>query len=120
MKIKLIGVGLLVAALSSCQSTNQASGKLQWVQFQAGDVFEIADAKCRMMANTQAQGIYARGDAGFVLGAHLGNAIGNAIRIEQFYKQCMTISGWRQEKVIVVKAAPAVQSYPAKPVAGPG
>ncbi|MFS8050434.1 hypothetical protein [Rhizobium sp. BR 314] len=29
-------------------------------------------------------------------GAAIGNALGNAIREDQFMRQCMTMSGWRR------------------------
>lgn len=106
MKINFSAAIAAVLLLASCQSSQ--SGKMEWVQFQPGDVFEVADAKCRMMANTQQQGLYAQGTPGFVAGAQLGNAIGNAIRMEQFYKQCMTISGWKQQPV--AKARPVVRT----------
>lgn len=108
MKLKMIAALGAAMMLAGCQTGDpngpQASKSKVWTQFAPGDVFEIADAKCRMMSNSQAQGVYAQGSASFVAGAQLGNAIGNAIRMEQFYKQCMTISGWKQ--VTVVKAAP--------------
>ena len=111
MKYRVLLAGVCLG-LASCQSSGTSQSKMEWVQFQYGDVFEVADAKCRMMAQTQAQGIYARGDAGFVLGAHLGNAIGNAIRIEQFYKQCMTISGWKQMPVQKLRPVQTVAAAP--------
>jgi len=101
MKAKYLLAAGIVAVASGCQSTN--SGKMEWVQFQPGDVFEVADAKCRMLAQTQQTGVYASGTPGFVAGAQIGNAIGNAIRMEQFYKQCMTISGWKQVPVVRAK-----------------
>jgi hypothetical protein len=109
MKYRILLGAALCAALASCQTGDpqgpSATKTKHWVQFQApGDVFEIADAKCRMQSQGVAQGMYAQGSPGFVIGAQLGNAIGNAIAMEQFYKQCMTISGWKQ--VTVVKAAP--------------
>jgi hypothetical protein len=102
MKLRVLAAFAACFIVSGCQTAN--SGKMQWVQFQPGDVFQIADAKCRMMANTQQQGIYAQGSPGFVVGAQLGNVIGNAIRMEQFYKQCMTISGWQQVPMAKPKA----------------
>lgn len=121
MKSRIIALVALAAGLASCE-TNQA-GRYQgnvhkeWVRLQpGGDVLQVADAKCRMLAQTQAQGMYAQGSAGFVIGAQLGNAIGNAIRIEQFYRQCMTISGWQQIEVRTVpKPRPVVAAQePAK------
>jgi hypothetical protein len=109
MRLKLIAAPCAVLMLAGCQTGDpngpQASKTKTWTQFAPGDVFEIADAKCRMQSNSVAQGLYAEGSPSFVAGAQIGNAIGNAIEMEQFYKHCMTISGWKQ--VTVVKAAPA-------------
>ncbi|CAN7332841.1 hypothetical protein [Rhizobium sp. LjRoot254] len=108
MNMKLIVASCAALMLAGCQTGDpngpQATKTKTWTQFAPGDVLEIADAKCRMQSNSVAQGMYAQGSPGFVAGAQLGNAIGNAIAMEQFYKQCMTISGWKQ--ITVVKAAP--------------
>jgi hypothetical protein len=112
MKLKLAAAVAVCLVASGCQTAG-GNGEKQWVQIQAGDVFEVADAKCKMMAQTQQTGMYAQGTAGFVIGAQLGNAIGNAIRMDQFYHQCMIISGWKQ--VPVVKPKPAFKPIP-KPV----
>lgn len=110
MKMKLIIVAAATLLAAGCQTGDpngpQASKTKKWVQFsyQSNDPFEIVDAKCKMAANGTSQGFYAQGRAEFVAGAALGNAIGNAIRMHQFYTQCMTISGWKQ--ITVVKEAP--------------
>lgn len=92
----LLTVALCVG-VAGCQSTQD--GKKQWVQFQPGDVLEVADAKCKLYAQSQQQGLYAQGNASFVAGAQIGNAIGNAIRMQQAYTLCMTIAGWKQVPV---------------------
>lgn len=97
MKTKTYAIIAACAILSACQTANQ--GKMQWVQFQPGDVLEVADAKCKLYAQGQQQGLYAQGSASFVAGAQLGNAIGNAIRVQQAYNLCMTIAGWKQVPV---------------------
>lgn len=102
MKLKIVAAIAACVALSGCQSAQD--GKKEWVQFQPGDVLEVADAKCKLYAQQFQQGLYAQGTAGFVAGAQIGNAIGNAIRMQQAYTQCMTISGWKQ--VPVLKAKP--------------
>lgn len=100
MKIRMIGGALLAAlSLSACQTANQ-TGEKRWVQIQAGEVWDVADAKCKLWAQQFQQGIYAQGDAGFVIGAQLGNAIGNAIRVQEAYTNCMTIAGWKQVPVV--------------------
>lgn len=116
MKIKYGVAAAALLTLASCQSTQQ--GKMEWVQFQPGDVFDVADAKCKLFAQTQQQGLYAQGTPGFVAGAQLGNAIGNAIRMEQAYKQCMVIAGWKQQPIakvrpVTVAAAPVQSTYAA-------
>jgi hypothetical protein len=42
------------------------------------------------------QGMWAWGSPEYVLGAQIGNAIGNEIRKQQFMKNCMIIKGWGQ------------------------
>ncbi len=103
MKLKIVAAIAACVVVSGCQSTNQGAKK-EWVQFQPGDVFDVADAKCKLWAQQFQQGVYAQGSASFVIGAQLGNAMGNAIRMQQAYTQCMTISGWKQ--VPVVRAKP--------------
>lgn len=102
MKFKIAAAFAACAVLSGCQSTSQSAQK-EWVQFQPGDVLEVADAKCKLYAQQFQQGLYAQGTPGFVIGAQLGNAMGNAIRMQQAYTQCMTISGWKQVPVVKVK-----------------
>lgn len=128
MKIKVLAAVAACIVVSGCQSANQ--GKKEWVQFQPGEVFEIADAKCRMWSQQFQTGVYAQGTPGFVLGAQLGNAIGNAIRVQEAYNNCMTIAGWKQVPinqamkpvtVTVAKtttggeAIPAQKKFPPKP-----
>jgi hypothetical protein len=102
MKLRISAAVAVCLLASSCKTTN--SGQKQWVQIQAGDVFDVADAKCKLYAQNFQQGLYAQGSPGFVLGAQLGNAIGNAVRMQEAYKNCMVIEGWKQ--VPVVKPAP--------------
>lgn len=101
MKLQIIAVLAAGMFVAGCQSTQDA--KKEWVQFQPGDVLEVADAKCKLWAQQFQQGVYAQGTPGFVAGAQLGNAIGNAIRMQQAYTQCMTISGWKQVPVMRAK-----------------
>ena len=91
---------------SSCQTSGN-TGQKQWVQIQPGEVFDVVDAKCKLWASQFQQGVYAQGSAGFVLGAQLGNAIGNAIRVQEAYTNCMTIGGWKQ--VPVIRPKPVVK-----------
>jgi hypothetical protein len=68
---------------------------------------EMADARCQMMSSSAQQGMIAFGSTSYVAGAQLGNAIGNAIRVDQFMKQCMTLSGWRR---VPVQTKPPVKA----------
>lgn len=104
MKPQIVAAAAACLVLAGCQSAQD--GKKEWVQFQPGDVFEVADAKCKLWAQQFQQGVYAQGSAGFVAGAQIGNAIGNAIRMQQAYTQCMTISGWKQVPVLKAKPRP--------------
>lgn len=101
MKIRILAAVAACFVVAGCQSTNQ--GQKQWVQIQAGDVFDVADAKCKLWAQQFQQGVYAQGTPGFVLGAQLGNAIGNAIRVQEAHTNCMTIAGWKQVPVVKAK-----------------
>ena len=97
---------------AGCQTVGpngpRASITKKWEQFAyPADPFEIADAKCRLWSRGQAQGMYAQGDAAFVAGAQLGNAIGNAMIIHAAYRDCMTIAGWKQGTV--TKPAPVIK-----------
>lgn len=102
MKLRVFAALAALVTVAGCQTAQD--GKKQWVQFQPGDVFDVADAKCKLWAQQFQQGVYAQGSAGFVLGAQLGNAMGNAIRMQLAYTQCMTISGWKQVPVVKKKA----------------
>lgn len=88
---------LLLAALTGlagCQT--QGATNWQWQRIGYGPTLEVAEAQCRIGAMGMQQGVIAWGSPGYVAGAQLGNAIGNAIRTEQFMKDCMTIKGWKK------------------------
>ncbi|ASW08569.1 hypothetical protein RsS62_64530 [Rhizobium dioscoreae] len=57
---------------------------------------EMTQARCQMMAGSVDQGYIAFGSTSYVTGAAIGNALGNAIREDQFMQQCMTMNGWRR------------------------
>jgi hypothetical protein len=101
MHYRILAAAAVCIVVSGCQTANQ--GQKQWVQIQAGDVFEVADAKCKLWSQQFQQGLYAQGTPGFVIGAQLGNAIGNAIRVQEAYTNCITIAGWKQVPVIKPK-----------------
>lgn len=60
---------------------------------------EMAEAQCQMMSTSAQQGMFAMGSPSYVAGAQIGNAIGNAIRVDQFMQQCMTLQGWKRVSV---------------------
>lgn len=105
MKARISAAVAACLLASSCQTAG--NGQMQWVQIQTGDVWDVADAKCKLYSQQYQQGLYAQGTPGFVLGAQLGNAIGNAIRVQEAYTNCMTIAGWKQVPVIKRKKATA-------------
>jgi hypothetical protein len=51
------------------------------------------------MSSGAERGLIAFGDADYVAGAQLGNAIGNAVRVDQFMKNCMILQGWQRVPV---------------------
>ena len=61
-----------------------------------GPDLPYAQARCDLASMSVEQGVFAYGSPGYVLGAQLGNALGNAIRKQQFVKQCMVLHGWQQ------------------------
>lgn len=114
MKIKIAGAAVLAVCLSSC-ATNYT-----YVPTVANPPnMEMAQAQCQMLSSSTQQGVVAWGSTSYVAGAQLGNAIGNAIRADQFVQQCMTMNGWRRVPLPTQGAAP-VRSKPPKysPVTG--
>lgn len=88
---KIIAAALCAAGLSSC-ATNYTYVPI----IPNPPNMEMAQAQCQMMSSGTQQGVFAYGSTSYVAGAQLGNAIGNAIRADQFVQQCMTMSGWRR------------------------
>lgn len=89
MRTIIAGLGLLV--LTGCQSNFIYEPIVP-----NPPNLEMANARCQMMSSSAEQGMIAWGNPNYVAGAQLGNAIGNAIRVDQFMQQCMTIQGWRR------------------------
>jgi hypothetical protein len=84
---------------------------MQWERLSYGNLpLEYADAQCKIAASGVGSGVVAWGSPEYVAGAQIGNAISNAIQQDQFFKNCMTLQGWKQ----VPKAKPAAQ-YTATP-----
>lgn len=85
--------------------------------------FEEQTAQCRMIARHGGSGFYASGSASYVAGAAIGNAIGNAVRANADFNDCMAASGWEtadQPSAAAPIAAPiALTAPPPEPTAIP-
>ncbi len=57
--------------------------------------FERTRARCSIMARSGQTGFSAYGSTGFVAGAALGNAIGNAVRANRDFNDCMLANGFQ-------------------------
>jgi hypothetical protein len=57
---------------------------------------EMTNARCNLMSSSAQQGYFAMGSQAYVAGAAIGNAIGNAIAVDNFMRQCMLMNGWRR------------------------
>ena len=88
--LHLLALG--AAALSSCQDYSRTL----WVPMVANTPpAPMAFARCQIMARSVDQGYIAFGSQSYVAGAAIGNALGNAMRENQFIGQCMVASGFR-------------------------
>ncbi len=92
MCIRLLAALAGVLMLAGCEST----ANTHWEKIGYGPTLDYADAQCRIMATGTQQGMIAWGSPGYVAGAQLGNAIGNAVREAEFMKNCMTMQGWKR------------------------
>ncbi|MGX5803365.1 hypothetical protein ACWGS9_19215 [Bradyrhizobium sp. Arg314] len=80
------------AALSGCQTDNPND----YVQIGYGPSFDVAHAQCDMQKRSVDQGYIAIGSPGFVAGAGIGNALGNAINEDEYMRNCLIMSGWKR------------------------
>lgn len=92
MNIRLMAAVAGVVMLAGCEST----ANTHWEKIGYGPTLDYAEAQCRIMAMGTQQGVIAWGSPGYVAGAQIGNAIGNAIREAEFMKNCMTMQGWKR------------------------
>ena len=65
-----------------------AAANAEYVRAKPGNEAAKAEAYCNMVASGAQQGYFAFGNANYVAGAALGNAIGNMIRISEAKKNC--------------------------------
>lgn len=101
VNMKRLALIALLPSLVACQTS------YTYVAFVPNpEQFDMAQAKCQMMSNGVQQGYFAYGSPSFVAGAGIGNAIGNAIRVDQFMAQCMTLQGYKR----VPKSGAATQA----------
>lgn len=81
-------VGLSLVLLAGCASHTWAPGP------DARGTFDEARGRCSLMARHSGHGFYAAGSERFVASAALGAAIGNAIRTQNDFNDCMSANGW--------------------------
>ena len=87
MRNVLIAVAV-AAALTGCVQHQWAYGPT------ASMPFEQASGQCKLAAMGAQQGYLAIGRPSFVAGAALGNALGNAVRVNTAYNACMEAQGF--------------------------
>jgi len=88
---RIAALGFAALMLAACQTNTT------YVPIIANPMqIEMAEARCQMMSGSVQQGMVAWGSPGYVAGAQIGNALGNAIRVDQFMQQCMTLHGWKR------------------------
>jgi hypothetical protein len=80
----------LALVLSGCASHLWAPGPGQSLAD-----FEPAKARCSLLARHGGSGFVAFGSQSYVAGATLGHAIGESIRANQDFNDCMVATGWR-------------------------
>jgi hypothetical protein len=102
--MKMLVLAAVVAALplAACTTTADQSA---FEQIGYGPSFDYAKAHCGLHAGSAERGYFAFGSPSYVAGAQLGNAIGNAIRVEQFMQQCMVLQGWKRKSTQQAKAS---------------
>lgn len=112
--LALLAGGTLLA-LAGCQSAN-----VTYERIGPGPTLAYSQAQCDNASMAVEQGMFAMGSASYVAGAQLGNAIGNAIRKQQFVKNCMTMNGWQAVPVttsqVAARRAAVAPAQPAQAV----
>jgi len=83
------------AALLSCLLFLGGCSTYTWAPGpSAQGTYEQASGKCRLLASTDQTSFYAQGSTSYVAGAALGAAVGQAVRQQNDFNNCMLASGW--------------------------
>ena len=92
MTCRMRGLILVIAGLlmSGCAAHTWAPGP----GMSAAD-FEPTKARCSLMARNGGSDFFAVGSQSYVAGAAVGHAIGESVRANQNFNDCMVASGWR-------------------------
>ena len=88
--VKIFWGASICTLLAACASHTWVPGP----QVAISD-FDQQKAQCSMMARHGGTGFFAAGNPNFVAGAALGHGIGNAVRGQQDFNDCMLMSGWK-------------------------
>ena len=88
MKYFAVAAFLAAGFLAGCATHTWAPGP------NAKGTFDEAKARCSLMARHSGGAFLAAGDPNFVAGATVGAAIGNAIRTQADFNDCISASGW--------------------------
>jgi hypothetical protein len=100
-------VALGVALLGGCSNPRYVSGP----GMESANV-NVAMARCRLFAESGGTAVSASGAPAFVAGAVVGAAIGNAVRQNRLYNDCMQASGFVAAGEQAVASAPVVAPPP--------
>jgi hypothetical protein len=74
--------------------------------------FEPARARCSLFARHGGSGFVAVGSENYVAGAALGHAIGESIRAQRDFNDCMSASGWIADgQALSAPIQPATASF---------
>jgi hypothetical protein len=99
---------MLVLSMGACVAHNWAPGP----GVSAAD-FEPAKARCSLLARHSGSDFAAFGSLSYVAGAALGHAIGESVRTQRDFNDCMLASGWRiADQPAGAPEAPAVAAAP--------
>jgi hypothetical protein len=112
MRILVLAAMAAAFPLAACTTTANQSA---FEQIGYGPSFDYAKAYCSLHAGSAERGFIAFGSPSYVAGAQLGNALGNAIRTEQFMQKCMVLQGWKRKSTRQVKApTPTTSTFASK------